>query len=694
MKAQEFDPGRPQVLGTLDDIQAVVTHEQTGCKPRTEDDTRNQQGLILRCVTRMQQRLLENANTREVFDAMLEDVLGLTKSEYGFIGEILSDDAGTYLKTHAITNIAWNEETLKLYEENVAKGLEFRNLDNLFGTVITTGRMVIANSPHEDSRSGGLPRGHPPLNSFLGLPFFAGRQLLGMVGIANRPGGYEQELVDALEPFVVSCAGLVKSLRIETEREQAMTAALESEGRSRVILENSIDAIITIDSVGIIQSCNPATCRLFGYDNSELCGSNVSMLMPEPHRGQHDEYLRRYLDTGDAKIIGKGREVQGLRKDGSRIDIDLGVSRVELSGRTLFVGQIRDISHRKQSEEKLVRLNNELSRRVEELHELDKENAQLVDFGRFLQACRTERDMLDVVTCFASRFFEGTSGYFVTFDDDGLSGDAALWGSQGTQTPLISRNDCWAIRRSEAHRVSAQSHHLRCEHLRIENRAESICVPVLNQDGPVGLLNLQSNDEELTSERARHQLKSIADRLGAMLSNIRLRVRLESDAIRDPLTALYNRRHMESYLRRELRLAAAKKNPLSVILVDIDHFKKINDAHGHDVGDEVLIAVATELARSVRTDDMVCRLGGEEFLVVLPTLGSAGAMEMAEELRRRISSLDSASYKNSLPSVSISSGVASYPTDGSTPQELMVKADRALYRAKKAGRNQVCLAAS
>ena len=151
----------------------------------------------------------EGLSTREVFDSALTDLLDVTQSEYGFIGEIKHRDELPYLQTHAITNIAWNHETRRFYRENVAKGLEFTNLDTLFGVTIRSGQRVIANDPMDDHRRGGLPKGHPALRAYLGLPIYSGSKLLGMAGIANRKGGYEEELAEEIKPLLNALGTLI-----------------------------------------------------------------------------------------------------------------------------------------------------------------------------------------------------------------------------------------------------------------------------------------------------------------------------------------------------------------------------------------------------------------------------------------------------------------------------------------------------
>ena len=184
---------------------------------------------LLNSITGAQLQFIADAPRDAVFDDLLKTLLDLTDSEYGFIGEILHKDDGTpYLKTHTATNIAWNEETRKFYEKHAATGLEFYNLKTLFGKVITSGEKVISNSPSDDPRRGGLPKGHPPLNSFMGLPFYKGDRLEGMIGIANRPGGYDDELAEYLEPFLATCSSLMEAFKIEKKRKQAEEALIEA----------------------------------------------------------------------------------------------------------------------------------------------------------------------------------------------------------------------------------------------------------------------------------------------------------------------------------------------------------------------------------------------------------------------------------------------------------------------------------
>ncbi len=179
--------------------------------PQTQD--------LLSCITDIQKDYIAAKGSFYVFGRALDSLLQLTQSEYGFIGEILLDGEGTnFLKTHAITNISWNQETRDFYRQNAPNGMEFHNHDTLFGYTVKHGKMLISNTLDKDPKAGGLPPGHPDLNTYLGIPIYSGEEFVGMAGIANRRGGYNEELAQSLAPLTNTLGMLLSAYRNEEKR--------------------------------------------------------------------------------------------------------------------------------------------------------------------------------------------------------------------------------------------------------------------------------------------------------------------------------------------------------------------------------------------------------------------------------------------------------------------------------------------
>jgi diguanylate cyclase (GGDEF)-like protein len=182
----------------------------------------------------------------------------------------------------------------------------------------------------------------------------------------------------------------------------------------------------------------------------------------------------------------------------------------------------------------------------------------------------------------------------------------------------------------------------------------------------------------------------VGDHLGLALAKLKLQESLQQMSVRDPLTGLFNRRYMEESLARELRRAERQGRPLGILMVDIDHFKNVNDTFGHDAGDAVLRELGAFFQRQIRSEDIACRFGGEEFTIVLHDATPESAWRRAEEIRGAAKQLRVAYGERILEPVTLSMGLASFPRDGMSRDVLIQNADAALYRAKQGGRDQVC----
>lgn len=178
-------------------------------------------------------------NHKKFFDFLLDEIIKITESEYGFLGEIIVNDQGPYLKTYAITDISWNEETKKFYEDGVESGLVFSNLKTLFGEVIKTGKPMVTNEPKAHPKAGGIPKGHPPLNAFFGMPIYNSGELLAMVGVANRDGGYEADVVEYLEPLFEVIGEMIAYFQLENQNKKNEIQLIESNKYLDLALEGA-----------------------------------------------------------------------------------------------------------------------------------------------------------------------------------------------------------------------------------------------------------------------------------------------------------------------------------------------------------------------------------------------------------------------------------------------------------------------
>ncbi|WP_051534442.1 sensor domain-containing protein [Deefgea rivuli] len=307
----------------------------------------------------------------------------------------------------------------------------------------------------------------------------------------------------------------------EKQLAQDRLAQLESAQHTQTILDNMGDGVITINARGLIETFNRAACRIFGYAVDEVLGNNVAMLMPEPHASHHDGYLHNHLDSGEVRIIGVPREVEGRRKDGSLFPMRLSVSKIMRAGQAIFIGLVSDAT-------------------------LDHQRTQ------------------------------------------------------------------------EIHRL----------------------------------------------------------------------------AFYDPLTGLPNRRLLMDRIKKAMVASARSTYFCALMFLDLDHFKQLNDSHGHDIGDILLQQVSARLLSCVRESDSVARLGGDEFVVLLETLSiyESEAANQTKAIANKILASLGAPYTlneivhRSTPSI----GIVVFQGEQDAIDELLKKADVAMYQAKAAGRNTAC----
>ena len=233
------------LLSTRHASQTLIRRHRDELQHRHQQSEQSRQ--LLAVIAQAQAAYITAQNQREAFDALLERILELTASQFGFIGEVLEDQQGApYLHTYSISNIAWDSASAAFYAERSAQGMEFRKLDTLFGQVMRSGEALISNAPAQHPHSGGLPEGHPPLLAFAGLPIHAHGRLVGMLGLANRADGYPQTLAEQLQPLLATLGQLIEALRRDVQREQAQQHLQRQQATLRVL--NEIAALPILSS--------------------------------------------------------------------------------------------------------------------------------------------------------------------------------------------------------------------------------------------------------------------------------------------------------------------------------------------------------------------------------------------------------------------------------------------------------------
>ena len=330
--------------------------------------------------------------------------------------------------------------------------------------------------------------------------------------------------------------------------------------------------------------------------------------------------------------------------------------------------------------------------RTAELESINRDVLRLAEVGNMLQACETADEAYAVTSEGLKSIFVGLAGavYLYRSSRNVLELKAA-WGDSTPELSLDPR-DCWALRRGHPHSVDAARPALRCAHLE-GPVVDTVCVPMFAQGETTGMLYLAATSRGRLQPAKRQLAAPVAEQVSMALANLDLRDKLRMQSIKDPLTGLHNRRFVDEWIEREVARSSRTGRCLGVIMIDIDHFKQINDLHGHHAGDLLLQEIARGLEGSVRPGDMPCRYGGEEFLVLMSETDLASLRDRAEKLREVISDIRVLHEGNTLPGVTASAGIAAFPDHGTTAAGVIGAADAALYAAKRAGRNRV-LAAS
>src|SRR5579872_361095 len=493
--------------------------------------------------------------------------------------------------------------------------------------------------------------------------------------------------------LVVSASGLVVGATV-SERERLGAKLRERTTYLNSLFENSPLGIVVLNPDGRVDLVNEAFTQLSLYQSSDLMGRDLdSVFVPDRTVEAPTSWSAHLLGSRPQHQITRRH-----RKDGSIVYVELHAVPLVIDGVARGAYTIcKDISEQIRSSEAEREHAKSLNLLVKELEIQTDQMLALNDMAGLLECCATTKEAGTVVAQSIPKFFpEATSGTLYTFKASRNLVEAAVsWGNPPQAEPLFTPQDCWALRRGQPHMSGAGKRDIVCPHLEGLPVARHLCLPMVGQGETLGIICIEfpCNGEFDGPLHAQARLGvTVASQIALSLASLRLRENLRDQSIRDPLTGLFNRRFMQESLEREIIRSRRKNHPLSLLFLDIDHFKRFNDTFGHDAGDFVLQSVADVLRNYFRGDDVACRCGGEEFAVILPESLAHDAASRADGLRNELRELKLQHRNTRLGPISVSVGVAAFPEHSSTSEELLKVADQCLYQAKTSGRDRVIMA--
>jgi diguanylate cyclase (GGDEF)-like protein len=363
----------------------------------------------------------------------------------------------------------------------------------------------------------------------------------------------------------------------------------------------------------------------------------------------------------------------------------------------LFVFLFRDVMRQQHDREKLFAAKGQLEATVKKLTDRAQESALLVSARDEIQLCMTAQQAHESVVRHLHQLLPGTSGATLVINNSRRMVEiVAQWGEKMSLLDGFNPDACCGLRAGKARWRKAGKSELHCTHFVGTAPDSYLCVPLAAHGETHGFVFISpdTSDALRLAEGRTLLVQELVEMASLSIASLNLKAKLEGQSIRDGLTGLFNRHFMEIALERELHRAGREGTSLAVLMLDVDHFKKLNDTFGHEAGDAVLREVAECFRQSLREEDIICRYGGEEFVVIMPDTMEEAALRRAEMIRSAVAGLRTHFRGELIGMTTVSVGVAMYPTSDREGRNLIQLADGALYRAKRAGRNMVMLEAS
>lgn len=469
------------------------------------------------------------------------------------------------------------------------------------------------------------------------------------------------------------------------------------------LVEVAPEGVLVVNGDGRIKIVNKESEKLFGYSRQEMLGLEVERLIPARFDDRHRQLRKNYMTNPYTRPMSSGLDLAALRKDGSEFPVSVSISQMSYKGTPLVICIVRDVTAQRKARAEALAANHKLTQSLRMLQQWSEATERISNFSELLHACRNVDEAAAVISRFFQTSFPDQKGtlYLATASRNALE-KVVSWGFPSDNVrEVLPMDSCWAVRRGRPHGIDDTYCDACLSQGGSDGNEDKLCVPMIAQGELVGVFQVCEQRPRDPSEGSEGQtpaalnaprIGAIAERISSAIANLKLRAALREQAIRDPLMGLYNRRFLEECLERELLRALRGGRSLTLLMLDVDHFKRFNDLQGHNAGDVVLSQIGNLLRGRFRGGDIPCRFGGEELAVLLPECSLEAGRARAEEVRKAVEALTVIHEGHSLGAITISIGIASVPEHGNTAEELVRAADMALYDAKKRGRNQVIAA--
>ncbi len=455
----------------------------------------------------------------------------------------------------------------------------------------------------------------------------------------------------------------------------------------RLFLDQGPFAVYIKDEQSRMLYYNQELQTRFSVDPQQWLGKTDSEFLPDPEEGrrvmENDQVVLKTLRPlkliEEIKISGDDQPCYWLSFKFPFSDNATGDRRVG--------GISIDITESIEAQRSLTDLNHQLEEKTLKLEATKRELIYLSDMADMLYSCESENEVYQVVALTCSHLFPNMSGsIYIIGNSKNYVEMKSLWGSEQSSKEIFLQSECWALRRGKFNLLSPSNSGLICSHLIQPVSGAHLCIPLFEQGEVVGILHIYA-PEEISSED-QEITEIIARTLAFTLNNISIKQRLSYDNLRDRMTQLFHQNYLQTITEQRLAEAERSGEPLSVIFLDIDNFKSYNSRYGHLTADIVLKGLAKLLLKSIRSFDIACRWGGEEFVIVMPNITLETLRKRVEQLRLDVEQMQLKNGDQILDSITASFGIA-VSEPGITVKDFLNRANQAMLEAKRTGKNRV-----